>query len=158
MREIAASAGVTAALVIRYFGSKENLFVQAVVQNFSVAALLDGERARLGERLARYVLQKESEAGGSLDPLLALLRSATNEQAAALLRTGLDAQFIGPLADWLGGPEAEVRAGFIAATLLGLTAIRSVLQSRALFTADTERLVAFSAPVLQGYIDGPVTS
>jgi AcrR family transcriptional regulator len=62
-------------LVIRYFGSKERLFAEAVAQGFDPGGYLAGERSGLGERLARSVLQKEKDQGG-YDPLLALLRSA----------------------------------------------------------------------------------
>ena len=75
VRDIAARAGVDPALVNRYFGSKEGLFSEAVASKFDLSHLLDGDRATLGERLARYVLQKKSPG--------ARLRSA--RRAAALL-------------------------------------------------------------------------
>jgi hypothetical protein len=115
--------------------------------------LLEGERSALGERLARYVLRKEGKEG-EFDPLLALLRSAPNERAAALLREGLDEQFVRPLARWMGGERAEERAGLIAADLFGLAFMRSVLQSAPLAAGETEHLVALVAPVLQSYVDG----
>lgn len=154
VRDIAAAAGVNAALVIRYFGSKEELFASAITREFSLGDLLTGERAGLGERLARSVLQKEKTASGTLDPVLALLRSAPNEQAAALLRDGLDNEFIRPLAVWLGGDRAAPRAGLIAAYLLGLAVMRDVVGSKPLAESEGEALVALVAPVLQSYIDG----
>ena len=153
VRDVAAAVGVDAALVIRYFGSKERLFAEAVAQGFDPGAYLEGERSGLGERLARSVLQKEKDQGG-YDPLLALLRSAPNERAAALLREGLDEQFVRPLARWLGGEGAEERAGLIAANLFGLAFMRVVVKSGPLATEDPERLVALVAPVLQSYVDG----
>lgn len=153
VRDIAASAGVDPALVIRYFGSKEQLFAEAVTQRFGVGELLAGERSQFGERLARYVLQKERTTG-SFDPVLALLRSATNEHAALLLRAGLDNEFIGPLAEWLGGEQPVLRASLITAYLTGLTVMRDVIQSSSLASAEAEALVALVAPVLQSYVDG----
>ena len=151
VRDVAAVVGVDAALVIYYFGSKERLFAEAVSRGFDPAGLLEGGRAGLGERLARSVLQKEE---GGFDPLLALLRSMPNERVAAVLREGLDEQFVRPLARWLGGEAAEERAGLIAAELFGLAFMRVVVKSAPLAADDPERLVALVAPVLQSYVDG----
>jgi len=153
VRDIAASAGVDPALVIRYFGSKEQLFAEAVAQAFAPGDLLAGDRTMLGERLARIVLEKEA-GGDDFDPLIALLRSAANERAVGLLREGLDQLFIGPLAERLGGEQAVLRAGLIAAYLLGLALTRDVIRSGPLVESDRDLLVALVAPILQGYIDG----
>jgi AcrR family transcriptional regulator len=157
VREIAADVGVNAALVIRYFGSKEALFAQALAQQFDIGAVLAGERAELGERLVRLVLAKD-DVPGALDPVIALLRSATNEPAAAMLRDSIDAQFITPLAAWLDGEQAMSRAALIAAALLGLAVTRSVIRSAPLVTSDVEHLVGQAAPMIQHYIDGPRSS
>lgn len=152
VRDVAAEAGVNAALVIRYFGSKEGLFAEAVSAEFSLEGLLEGDRAHLGERLARAVLQKDEEAG-ALEPLLALLRSATAEPAASLLRAALNRGFVRPLAGWLGGPEAEVRAGLIAACLMGLTVNRFVVREGVLASRDPAALIRQTAPMLQQLVD-----
>ncbi len=153
VRDIATGVGVDAALVIRYFGSKEQLFAAAVAGQFGLGDLLTGDRATLGERLARLVVQKDDQAGAH-DPLLALLRSAANEQAAALLRAALDEEFIRPLARWLGGEAAMLRAGLVAAYLMGLAVTRTVIRSEPLATGEVEALVTLVAPALQAYIDG----
>lgn len=151
VREIAAAAGVNAALVIRYFGSKEGLFAASVAEGFEIGDLLAGDRATFGERLAWYLFRKEP--GGGFDPLL-MLRSASNAQAAPLLCTALDTQFVRPLAAWLGGDDAAARAGLIAAYLTGLSVLRGVLRAEALVTVEGETFVALVAPVLQAYVDG----
>src|SRR5437868_4121852 len=49
MREIAAAAGITPALVVRYFGSKEQLFVAAIDADLGVAPFLSlGPREQIG--------------------------------------------------------------------------------------------------------------
>jgi AcrR family transcriptional regulator len=157
MRDVAGVVGVDAALVVRYFGSKEGLFAEAISAGFALGEdLLAGGRDGFGERLARYVLEKE-EADGGFDPTLVLLRSAPNERAAALLRDGLEGQFVRPLARWLGGEKAAERAGLIVAALFGLAFMRDVVRSGSLAEAETEDLVALLAPVLQSYVNGPDT-
>jgi AcrR family transcriptional regulator len=153
VRDIAADAGINAALVIRYFGSKENLFSEAITEGFNLEGLLDVERGTFGETLARYILSKR-ETSGALDPLIALLRSATNEQAATILRHSIEQQFIAPLARWLGGEDAELRASMIAAIIMGMAVTRDVIVSEPLASSETEPLVALVAPTLQAYVDG----
>lgn len=150
MREIAAAVGVNAALVVRYFGSKEALFKAAVTEGFSMSGLI-GERSEFGMTLARYILSKRER--GQLEPTLALIRSASNPQAAALMRELLDEQFIKPLARWLGGRNAEVRAGLIAAQILGLALAREVIESKSLNKVKLETLVQQSGAVLQRLAD-----
>jgi AcrR family transcriptional regulator len=152
VREIASVAGVNAALIIRYFGSKEELFEQAVTEAFNLNDLLVVNRKELGVLLAHYILQKR-EKEGSLEPLLALLRSSSSVQGSKLMRELLDAQFIRPLAKWLGGKQAELRASLIASTILGLALTRDVLKCERLEGSDIEPIIKLVAPVLQSYID-----
>src|SRR6202045_3685245 len=86
VREIAADAGVDAALVNRYFGSKEGLFTEVVERAFDIRYLVDGDRATLAERLARkMVYGPEGSADERPIPLLLMLRSATEPHAAELI-------------------------------------------------------------------------
>jgi AcrR family transcriptional regulator len=144
LREIASSAGVNAALIIRYFGSKEQLFTQAITQlegeTNDIQLLFGGERNRLGQRLAQYVMGKNVE-DQSFNSLLALLRSAPNQTAGAILRTALETQFIQPLTQYLGGDNASLRASLIAAHILGVAVIRNLIQVETLTSSNSEVLL-----------------
>lgn len=148
VRDVADAAGVNAALVIRYFGTKEALFEQAVTQAVDLAGLFEVPHERLGEVLVRYIIGKKDA-----DSLLALLRSAGSEQAGALLRGSLEAQFITPLAASMEGDDRALRAGLIAAQLLGVALMREVIVSESLASADGERIVARYAPLVQKLLD-----
>lgn len=152
VREIAADAGVDPALVIRHFGSKEQLFAEAVTDLFRIEDLIEGNRAEFGARVAQLVLGKQKAADG-FDPMLALLRSATREQSAPLIRADLDRNFVRPLAEWLGGSHAPARAGLISATLAGLAVVRDIIGSDSLRAADVDALVSLVGPTLQRYVD-----
>ena len=149
VRDIADAAGVNAALVIRYFGSKEELFEQAVLQEVELVQLFELPREQLGEVLVRYILSKKDT-----DSLLALLRSAGHEQASVLLRQSLEAQFITPLTALLEGKDKTLRAGLIAAQLLGIALMRDVVASGSLAGVDETRIVTLYAPLIQKLIDG----
>jgi AcrR family transcriptional regulator len=151
VREIAARAGVDPALVNRYFGSKEGLFTEAVASKFDLSALFDGSRATLGERLARYVLQKKP-AGADYDPLVALLRSSSSDVCSGMLRQTILEDFVEPLAARLDGPDALPRAELVGSTLLGLLVYRTIVGANT--TQDTDQLAASVGPAIQRLIDG----
>lgn len=151
VRDIAARAGVNPALVNRYFGSKPKLFAAAYAGSFELQDLLRGERSALGERLAQHVMRKRTPRCG--DPLLLLFRSATSERALPMIRKALAARVIEPLADWLGGRDAQQRAALIAAHMLGLATLSFVLQMPGLGEAKAKTVVRRVAPILQRYID-----
>lgn len=154
VRDIAADAGVNAALVIRYFGSKEQLFTEMLTAEVSLAPLFVGERAGLGERLARSLLQKEA-AAGQFNPMIALLRSLGSEHGITLFRQLMDEQFTSPLAARMEGEDRALRASLIAASVTGLVISLTVVQSAALNDAELDTLVAWVGPMLQHFIDGP---
>jgi AcrR family transcriptional regulator len=149
VREVAIEAGVNVALVNRYFGSKEELFLKAVGDEFDFAPLLNGPRRQLGLRLADYALNKPKTAH---DPILILLRSASHPVALALFRDLVDQRFVAPLAQWLGGKDARERATLIASELLGLAFLRDVVGSSA--SEDTTALHAHFAAAIQVHVSG----
>ena len=143
VREIAADAGVDAAMVNRYFGSKEGLFAEVIEHAFDIRYLTEGDPATLAERLARKVVYgREDVAGDQRIPLLLLLRSATEPQAADVLRPYLDRNLLRPLAECLDGPDAEVRAAMAIAQCTGFSTLYQILRPRALAEAPQEVLVA----------------
>lgn len=154
LREIAAAAGIDPALVIRYFGSKEGLFKAAVGEKLDLSHLFAGDLFGLGERLARLVLTEKPPAADGFDPMLALLRSAPSEEPGRLLWVAIEEGVVGPLAARLPGPGREVRAGLIAAVLVGVLVSRSVVRTAALAEADAEDVIGALAPVLQRLVDG----
>src|SRR5215831_13687340 len=77
VREIAADAGVTAALVNRYFGSKEGLFAEVIRRALDMGHLLQGQRGNLADYLAGVMVYgREDAQDGVLTALLLLLHSA----------------------------------------------------------------------------------
>lgn len=157
VRGIAADAGVDAALVHHYFGTKEAVFVAALQLPFDPAvaapSVLAGDPAQLGERLVRLLLSVWS-APETRAPLLVLLRSATtNEQAATLLREFVTRALLGRIAPALEGPDRELRLAGAAAQLVGLALLRYVIRVEPLASASDDEVVALVAPQVQRYLD-----
>jgi AcrR family transcriptional regulator len=151
VREIAENAGVNPALVIRYFGSKEQLFAEVVAEHFDITPLLTQNRTHFGEQIARYVLTGKDDHQ-RLNSVTALLISIPNEHAQTHLRQQLQNHFIQPLADWLGGQHAALRASLIASELLGLVMLRDVARVSPLSDGDLEALIQLTARSIQSKV------
>ncbi len=152
-REIAADAGVTAALVNRYFGSKEALFAEVIKRALDIEQLTRGGRAGLAEHLARVVVYGEGDApDGLLTPLLLLLHSAAEPRAVELFRRDLDRTQLRVLAERIGGDEAAVRAAMVLAQLIGFAVLHRVLRPEAFAHVRGEELVALLSKSLAASI------
>jgi AcrR family transcriptional regulator len=154
VREIARAAGVTAVLINRYFGSKEELFAAAVETAFADIRVLEGDSSTLAQRFIVDVMTKTEKDVEPINPFFLLLRSAPNPRAAEILRDSIARHFERPLKSLLRGPRAAERAAMILAVVTGLSLFRKVIGSRALADANVVHLSADFKSLLQRLIDG----
>ncbi|MFC8263639.1 TetR family transcriptional regulator [Streptomyces sp. NPDC057291] len=156
VRGIAKKAGVDAALVHHYFGTKDEVFAAAIEVSFEPAlvipAILSGGTNGLGERLARYFIGVW-ENPASRAPLLAIMRSAlTHEAAAKVLRGFVLRRLLERIAESLDVPDATFRAELAASHMIGIAMLRYVIKAEPLASAEPEKIVAMVAPTLQRYL------
>jgi AcrR family transcriptional regulator len=160
VRAIAKAAGVDPALVHHYFGTKEQVFEAAIEVAFAPArnapdAVAEGPLDGVGERLTRFIFGVWENPATRV-PLLAIVRSAVNnDAAAAVFRRLVVSQVLGRVAAQLDVPDAELRAELAAAQLVGTAMLRYVIKVEPLASADPERIIARVAPVVQGHLTGP---
>ncbi|MEU2793136.1 TetR family transcriptional regulator [Streptomyces sp. NPDC007100] len=160
IRGIAKAAEVDPALVHHYYGTKEQVFEAAVEMSFAPALsapeiVLEGGLEGVGERLTRFVLGVW-ENPVTREPLLAIVRSAlNNDAAAAVFRKLVARQLLRRIAAELAVPDADLRAELAAAQLVGTAMLRYVIKLEPLASADPERIVARVAPVVQQHLTGP---
>jgi AcrR family transcriptional regulator len=157
VREIAADAGVTAALVNRYFGSKEKLFAEVIERALDIRHLLRGQRGDLADHLAQAMVYGQEEwRGKGYTPLMLLLHSATEPHAIKLFRRDLNRTALPLLAEQIGGDDAEVRAAMVMAQLTGFAIMHLVHRPKAIADASGEELVALLSRSLAACIgSGP---
>jgi AcrR family transcriptional regulator len=158
MREIATRAGVDAALVHHYFGTKQRLFVAAMELpiDFAVVVprLLDGPPAKLGERFVGYILELWDRP--EIRPmLLGLVRSATTDPVAgAMMRRLLEEGPLLAIASALDRPDARLRASLAGSQFVGLLLARFVVGVEPLASADRAVVVSVMGPTIQRYLVG----
>lgn len=85
MRDIAGDVGVDAALISRYFGSKEDLFIAVLNSSGDKSWITEIDRADFGRRMAHEGIYKEKDQG-KLEHMLILLRSIGSTKAAELVQ------------------------------------------------------------------------
>jgi AcrR family transcriptional regulator len=126
LRDIAADARSDVALVKRYFGGKEALFVEALKGSFHPDRMRAWDR-RTFPREAAAMLADAAHVGEERTlSFQFLLRTATSPTTAPLLNIAVQERFLGPIRDWLGGEDAAARARVLAATYIGFLVERLI--------------------------------
>jgi AcrR family transcriptional regulator len=148
LREIAQSAGVTAMMVNRYFGSKEQLFAEVVDVSFAPRTVVPNSPETLVRDVARRLIERTDPGSEHLDPFLLMLRSASNPAAAEIVRLGIEKHVGQHLSDLLEGPRAAERAMVAVSLIAGFWLMRSVIGTSALTRADPDDLMRLVEDVL----------
>ncbi|MGY1773295.1 TetR/AcrR family transcriptional regulator [Blastococcus sp. SYSU D00813] len=153
VRSIAAAAGTDPALVIRHFGSKEQLFVEVVGLTGSTGPELDGPLETLGRRLVAHVLDPEREA--ERRAYATLVRASDHDAVRESLRRAARVHFIDGLTRRLPGPDAAARAELVAAQIGGLMQAWPAVGEDLLTAVGRERVVELYAAGIQALVDAP---
>ncbi|WP_372346016.1 TetR/AcrR family transcriptional regulator [Streptomyces sp. KL116D] len=151
IRAVASAAGVDPALVMQYFGSKRELFTQAV-QAFPAPTgaadpdgLVDQLLASLGLKL-----------GGLPEGTVAMIRSMlTDETAAEHVRAALGRQIERVGAALPADEDPELRAALVVTTLLGVTIGHQFLGLAALRDVPADRIAALLRPAVKALTEQP---
>lgn len=151
VRAIAASAGVDAALVIRYFGSKEGLFLETVAIRGRFDDVTNGPLEGLGRRLVASLLQDRPQQ--TFDTWRAMLRASDSNRVRERLIAAMEEMFIVPLAPRLTGTRAELRARLVAAQISGLLDAVAILADHRITEASLADLVELYGDSIQALID-----
>lgn len=156
IRAIATDAEIDPSLVMRYFGSKQGLFVAAAEFDLHFPDLASVPREEAGDLLLRHFVELWEQD----DILLALLRTATsNEDAAERMRTLAREQVVTAVAAVCDDERTiALRANLISSQFLGFAYCRYVLELPALAAMRTADVVRWLGPTIQGYLFGDPAS
>jgi AcrR family transcriptional regulator len=158
IRAIATDAGVDAALVHHYFGSKEQLFAAAINVKMDPAEILGPLRTapvgELGHTLPTLILNLwDSDVGAGM---IATLRSALAGDQISIFRSFLSDIVIKELAARVDEPPGSgiIRAEFVATQILGVAMARHILALEPIASLPVQQIVDTIAPNLQRYLTG----
>ena len=126
LRDIAGEAGADVALVKRYFGGKEALFVEALKDSFQANEQLDWNRATFAGEMARMLAGSPHADEARTQRFQFLLRAATSPATAPFLNTLVQERLMAPIRNWMGGADAQARARVLAGVYIGFLVERLI--------------------------------
>lgn len=151
IRAIAAEADIDPSMVMRYFGSKDQLFAAAAEFDLRLPDLSGVAAERVGEDLVGHFLDRwEGD-----ETLVLLLRTSTTNSDAAQRMQQIFATQLAPTVARLAPSEAGKRAALIATQILGLALCRYVLKLPPIALMPREDVVAWVGPTVQRYMTAP---
>jgi len=156
VREIANGAGVTAMLVNRYFGSKEQLFAEAVETSFAPPVYIAEDSASLAEDTAAALAQHTKTETEAIIPFLTMLRSVSNPDAVVIVRDAIERHVGRRLASQMPEPGKQLRTDVLLAVISGVLLMRRVIGTRALNAKKSGPLEDLLEAVFTAIIDTPL--
>lgn len=158
LREIAAGAGVTAMMVNRYFGSKQQLFAEVVEQTMTQGSLIAGgimDRPNPGTALAEALMTMTRADATPMDGFLITFHSASSPLAAEIGREKIAAHHLKTVTNALKGKLPAERAALILAMISGFQVMRQMIALPALAKANEADLARLLAQVFDHLIESP---
>ncbi|TFI43587.1 TetR/AcrR family transcriptional regulator [Rhodococcus sp. 1R11] len=152
MRSVAAVAGVDAAMVVRYFRTKETLFAEAATFVLDVPDLTGITPDDIAEVLMPRFFQVWEDDG----TFLALMRAAATNAAAASTMQQVFATQVAPALAAIAVDRQDERAALVGSQILGLVFARYVLNIPPLVDMSHDQLVRWVGPTLRRYLTEPV--
>ncbi|BBY47674.1 TetR family transcriptional regulator [Mycolicibacterium arabiense] len=158
VRSIAGAAGVDAALVHHYFGTKQQLFAAAIHIPIDPMQVLGPMRetpvAELGWKLPSLLLPLwDSELGSGF---IATLRSLLAGEDVSLVRSFLQEVISVEVGRRVDDPpgSGRIRVQFVASQLVGVVMARYILELEPFASLPVEQIAETIAPNLQHYLTG----
>jgi len=157
IRHIAALADVDPALVMHYFGTKQQLFMESMLPLFEGPRLLpnamQGDITTIGNRLATFFVTMISEQA-TQNLILGLFRSISSEERAAVMaREFIQGGIIEHVEPFLPGPNKKLQANLLGAQLVGIFVARLIIKAEPIASSSPEELITYLAPRLQSHFE-----
>ncbi len=156
VREIAKGAGVTAMLINRYFGSKEQLFAEVMAETMDAPSILTDEIINSpapGDAIAAALIDQTRAGATPLDGFLITLHSASSKQAAKIGRRQIESHHQKVMTAALRGDMAPQRAALVLSLIAGFQVMRQMIGLSALAEAEPRALAKILGRTFQQLID-----
>ncbi|WP_369243964.1 TetR family transcriptional regulator [Streptomyces sp. R41] len=150
LKAVADRAGVSAPLILKYFGNKDALFARVMSFESDAEALLEAPVEHLGRHMVRHLLEGQTQRGA--DPILRIVFAPIQGEQGDILRANFRTQVSDRLAERLSGPDAGLRAELAVSTLLGLGVMYGIARGTRLRATAIEDIVDRYAPTVQAQL------
>ncbi|MEU9385174.1 TetR family transcriptional regulator, partial [Streptomyces sp. NPDC048279] len=150
LKDVAERAGVSAPLILKYFGNKDSLFARVMSFDTDAAALLDAPLDDLGRHMVRHVLEGQRDRGA--DPLLRIVFAPLHGDHGDVLRANFRAQVVDRVTARLTGPDAGLRAELAVAQLIGLGVMYGIARGPRLRDSAIDDLADRYGPAVQAQL------
>ena len=158
VREIARDAGVTAMLVNRYFGSKEQLFAEAVEASFAAPVFIAEQSQSFARETAAALVARSARGGDELTPFLIMLRSVSNPRSDEIVTGAIERHVGRRLARQLPAPGRQLRSDVVLSVISGVLLMRRVASTRALNGRDADQLTDILEAMFDAVVQTPLES
>jgi AcrR family transcriptional regulator len=150
IRGIAAAAAIHPSMVMRYYGSKEELFAAAASFDLKLPDLSTVPQRDVGRTLVRHFLKRWESEPGDLPALLRV--SVTHAHARARLMRIFQTQVVPALAAVCGKERAAVSSALLVTQTLGLALTRYVLRLPPVVNIPEDIIIERIGATLQSYM------
>jgi AcrR family transcriptional regulator len=151
LRAVAGDVGVDPALVIRYFGSKQDLFAAAAEFTLDLPDLTGlAPDAMAGALLDRFFAVWEADT-----TFVALLRAAATSDTAAETMHRVFAGQVVPTLTAVAPDNPVPRAVLIGSLVIGMATTRYVVRAPAAAALGRDELVRWARPLIRELLVGP---
>ncbi|TAL01332.1 MAG: TetR/AcrR family transcriptional regulator [Rhodospirillaceae bacterium] len=149
IRDIAAIAGVSSTLLLRYYGSKAGLFEAALIEAMRTDALFEKGRDKFGEHVTGLLLDPNLD----IKPPAIISLSTGDADAREITTRVTDQHAVAPLAKWLGPPDSRARAMEIVILCTGFVIYTRQLPLMPAPKGVDNKLAKWLAQTLQAIVD-----
>ena len=148
-RGIAADANIDPSMVMRYFGSKDQLFAAAADFDLDFPDLSGAQPGHRGAALVAHFIDRWERD----EALIVLLRSSTtNAEASKRMQDIFAAQLLPEIVK-VNSADPARSAGLIASQMLGLALCRYVLRLPPVVEMTRDDVVSWLGPTIQRYLE-----
>lgn len=148
---------MTAMLINRYFGSKEQLLAEVVAETMAAPSIITPEilsSPECGERLAAALVENTEAGSSPLDGFLIMLQSTSSKRAARISREQTEKHHQRALAAALDGDLGPQRAALVLSLIAGFQVMRQMIGLSALTKAHPQALAKILGQIFQQLIEG----
>lgn len=145
-------------LVNRYFGSKEQLFAEAVAESMVTTSVVGPEIVKpdaSGHAIAAALVGITNAEDTPLEGFQIMLRSLGSERAAEIGRDLIERHHLKNIATALQGELAPQRAAVMLSLIAGFQLMRQMLALPPLANASSKALVSVLGPIFDEMLRGP---